>query len=139
MAVAFQVAMDSADPHALCDFWAAALGYDVEPTDEAFIRRMVDEGHAREDQTLMVKGELRWADGAACVDPSGQGTRLYFQRVPEAKAGKNRVHLDLRMSDKEAEVARLTALGATRLYEASQGPHTWVTMADPEGNEFCIN
>jgi hypothetical protein len=99
---------------------------------------MVEEGHAKEEQTLVVKGELRWADGAACVDPDGKRPRLYFQRVPEAKAGKNRVHLDVRVQDKDAEVARLTALGATRLYEASQGPHTWITMADPEGNEFCV-
>ena len=139
MPVDFQVTMDSADPHAHCDFWAAALGYDVEPTDEAFIRRMVDEGHAKEEQTLVVKGELRWADGTACVDPEGKRPRMYFQRVPEAKAGKNRVHLDLRMKDKEAEATRLTGLGATRLYEERQGPHSWITMADPEGNEFCVS
>ena len=122
MPVDFQVTMDSADPHALCDFWAAALGYDVEPTDEAFIRRMVDEGHAKEEQTLVVKGELRWADGAACVDPEGKRPRMYFQRVPEAKAGKNRVHLDLRMKDKEAEVARLTGSGRDPPLRGEPGP-----------------
>jgi hypothetical protein len=139
MSIDFQVAMDCADPHAQCDFWAAALGYDVEPTDEAFIRRMVEEGHAKEEQTLVVKGELRWADGAAAVDPEGKRPRMYFQRVPEGKTVKNRVHLDLRMKDKPAEVERLQGLGATYLYEESQGPHSWITMADPEGNEFCVS
>jgi hypothetical protein len=138
MATRFQVAIDAADPHALCDFWAEALGYDVEPTDEDFIRKMVAEGHASESDTLVVKGELRWREGAACVDPEGVGPRLYFQLVPEAKAGKNRVHLDLRIGDRESAVARLTELGARQLWTGQQGPHSWVTMADPEGNEFCV-
>lgn len=139
MSLSFQVTMDAADPHALCDFWAAALGYDVEPTDEAFIRRMVSEGHATEADTLLVRGELRWKEGAACVDPEGVKPRLLCQLAREAKAGKNRMHLDLRTTDQAAEVERLTALGARRLWDGRQGPHTWVTMADPEGNEFCVS
>ena len=140
MGVKVQIVIDAADPHALADFWAAALHYEVEPTDEAFIRRMVAEGHAQEADTVLVKGELRWREGTACVDPEGNGPRLYLQAVPEPKAGKNRVHLDLRpqVEDRDAEIARLESLGATRLYEGRQGPHTWVTMADPEGNEFCV-
>jgi len=135
----FQVAIDATDPHELCEFWAAALAYQVEPSDAEFIRAMVAQGHAQESDTIVVRGELRWASGAACVDPEGVQPRLYFQQVPEPKAGKNRVHLDLRSADRDHEVARLEALGARRLYEGSQGPHTWVTMADPEGNEFCVS
>ena len=138
MSVGIQIAIDSADPHRLCDFWAEALGYEVEPTDEDFIRRMVSEGQAQESDTVMVKGELRWREGAACIDPQGVRPRLLCQLVPEEKAGKNRVHLDLRVPDKDAAVARLTAMGARQLWEGRQGPHTWVTMADPEGNEFCV-
>jgi hypothetical protein len=63
-----------------------------------------------------------------------------FQEVPEPRAGKNRMHLDVRVGPErqEAEVTRLVGLGATELWRASQGPHAWVTMADPEGNEFCV-
>jgi hypothetical protein len=140
MAIGFQVALDAADPHTLCSFWAEALHYEVEPTDEAFIRDMVAKGFATDADTLVVNGELRWADATACADPAGTGPRLYFQRVPEPKSAKNRVHLDLRFGadNRVAEVARLESLGAKRLYEESQGPHTWTTMADPEGNEFCV-
>jgi hypothetical protein len=140
VAFGIQVVLDAADPHALCQFWAAALHYEVEPTDEAFIRDMVAKGHAAEADTLMVNGELRWADATACTDPDGKGPRLYFQRVPEPKSVKNRVHLDLRPGpvDRFAEIARLESLGAHQLYDAQQGPHSWTTMADPEGNEFCI-
>ncbi len=140
MGMTFQVAMDAADPHALCDFWAQALHYEVEPSDEDFVRRMVEAGHAQESDTLVVKGVLRWREATACVDPDGTGPRMYFQAVPEGKVAKNRVHLDLRsgVEDRSVEVARLEALGARQLYEGRQGPHTWTTMADPEGNEFCV-
>ncbi|MEO6714197.1 MAG: VOC family protein, partial [Mycobacteriales bacterium] len=79
--------------------------------------------------------------GAACVDPDGVGPRVLCQTVPESKTIKNRVHLDLRpgVDDRAAEVARLEALGARKLWDGQQGPQTWVTMADPEGNEFCVS
>jgi hypothetical protein len=136
----FQVAVDCADPHRLVRFWAEALGYEVEEQDESFIRSMVEAGHATDADTTVVDGKLVWKDGVAAVDPEGSGPRLLFQLVPEAKAVKNRVHLDLRVGEErqEAEVERLTALGATRLWDGHQGPHRWVTMADPEGNEFCV-
>jgi predicted enzyme related to lactoylglutathione lyase len=140
----FQVAVDAARPHALADWWADTLGWDVEPSDEAFIRRMIAEGYATEADTMTHNGGLVWAEGAAIRHPGGQGSgnsgRIYFQLVPEPKTTKNRVHLDVRAGagQIEAEQARLTATGATFLYRASQGPHSWVTMADPEGNEFCI-
>jgi hypothetical protein len=65
---------------------------------------------------------------------------VLFQEVPEAKTVKNRVHLDVRVGAerREAEVARLLGLGATELWRGSQGPYAWVTLADPEGNEFCV-
>jgi len=140
----FQVAVDAARPHVLADWWADALGWDVEPSDEAFIRRMIAEGYATEADTMTHNGGLVWAEGAAIQHPggpeSGNSGRIYFQLVPESKTAKNRVHLDVRVgaAQIEAEQERLIATGATFLYRASQGPHSWVTMADPEGNEFCI-
>ena len=144
MAYDFQVAVDAARPHVLADWWADALGWDVEPSDEAFIWRMIAEGYATEADTMTHNGGLVWKEGAAIRHPggpgSGNGGRIYFQLVPEPKTAKNRVHLDVRVGDGqiEAEQARLTATGATFLYRASHGPQSWVTMADPEGNEFCI-
>jgi hypothetical protein len=140
MAFDVQIAVDCAEPHVLADWWAEALGWQVEPQDEAFIRRMIDEGHATEDQTTRHRSALVWKEGAAVNSPDPGRPRLLFQQVPEVKTVKNRVHLDVRVGAdrKEAEVARLIGLGATELWRASQGPHSWVTMADPEGNEFCV-
>jgi predicted enzyme related to lactoylglutathione lyase len=141
MAMTVQVTIDCAEPHALADWWAETLGWVVEPQDEAFIRSMVEQGFATQDETATHRGALVWRTGAALNSPEGvPGPRLLFQQVPEAKAGKNRVHLDIRHGDADVEQvrARLVARGATVLHSGSQGPHTWVTMADPEGNEFCI-
>jgi Glyoxalase-like domain len=140
MALSFQVAIDSSAPHELADWWAEVLGWQVEPQDEAFIRRMVDEGHASEEETMRHRGALVWRAGAALNSPDPGRPRLLFQQVPEAKVGKNRLHLDVRVGPErqEDEVARLAAMGATELWRGAQGPHTWVTMADPEGNEFCV-
>jgi Glyoxalase-like domain len=140
MATDFQVVVDCAAPHELADWWAGVLGWTVEPSDEAFIRRMVEQGHAREEDTTTHRGVLVWREGAAITSPDPGRPRVLFMLVPEAKSGKNRLHLDLRVGEErqEAEVARLTGLGATELWRGRQGPHTWVTMADPEGNEFCV-
>ena len=140
MALHIQVAIDSSAPHELADWWAEVLGWQVEPQDEAFIRRMVDEGHASDEETMRHRGALVWREGAAITSPEPGRPRVLFQQVPELRAGKNRLHLDVRIGPErqEAEVARLLALGATELWRASQGPHSWVTMADPEGNEFCV-
>jgi Glyoxalase-like domain len=140
MATDFQVTVDCAGPHVLADWWAEVLGWQVEAQDEAFIRRMVEAGHATEAQTTTHRGRLVWAVGAAITSPDPGRPRVLFQAVPEARTVKNRVHLDLRVGDerREAEVARLTGMGATELWRGSQGPSTWVTMADPEGNEFCV-
>jgi hypothetical protein len=138
MAYDFQVTVDSADPHALADWWADALGWAVEPSDETFIRRMVAEGHARDEDTTTHRGVLVWRIGAAIRHPES-GRRVLFQLVPEPKTVKNRVHLDIAVGERrEAEVERLTAVGAKVLHRGQQGPYMWVTMADPEGNELCL-
>lgn len=138
MGYEFQVVLDSADPHTLADWWAEALRWDVEPQDEEFIRSMVAQGHASEDDTTTHRGKLVWKVGAAIRHP--ERPRVLFQRVPEAKTVKNRMHLDIRVGEEHraAEVERLVGIGAKVLHEGRQGPYTWVTMADPEGNEFCV-
>ena len=143
MAYDVQVVIDSADPHGLADWWADALGWEVEPSDADFIRKMIAEGYASEDDTTTHRGSLVWKEGAAINHPGGRESgrpRILFQQVPEPKTVKNRVHLDLRpdVADQEGEVQRLVAKGATILHRGRQGPHTWVTMTDPEGNELCL-
>ncbi|SEP24968.1 VOC family protein [Trujillonella endophytica] len=140
MATDIQVTIDSTQPHTLADWWAEALGWEVEPSDEAFIRRMVAEGHATEAETTTHRGVLVWRLGAALRSPDQGRPRVLFQLSDEEKSGKNRMHLDLHVGaeQREAEVARLVAAGARELWRASQGPLAWVTLADPEGNEFCV-
>ena len=141
MAHDVQVVIDSAHPHEQADWWADALGWQVEPQDEALIERMVAEGHATAEQTTRHRGALVWAVGAAIRSPEPGRPRILFQVVPEAKTVKNRQHLDVHVGAeaREAEVARLVGRGATELWRASQGPFSWVTLADPEGNEFCVS
>ena len=140
MAFDVQIAIDCTSPHDLADWWAEALGWEVEVQDEPFIRRMIDEGHASEEHTVRHRGALVWKSATALISPDPGRPRMLFQRVPEAKAVKNRLHLDVYVGSesRDAEVARLIASGATELWRASQGPHEWVTLADPEGNEFCV-
>jgi hypothetical protein len=139
-----QVVVDCADPGRLAAFWAAALGY-----------RLPDppEGFTSWNAWAAAQGipESNWNDRSAAEDPAGVGPRVFFQKVPEGKTAKNRVHLDLgvgggrgvsldeRRRRVDAEVARLKALGATD----ERGPMNlhgeyWVRMNDPEGNEFCV-
>lgn len=145
MTLGVQVTVDCLEPHPLADWWATALGWEVEAQDAAFIRQMVEAGHATEAETTVHRGALVWRDGAAIVAPTGATgpcPRILFQRTDEPRQGKNRVHLDLRALDPETDLVGLRRAleehGATRLWEASQGPHSWVTYADPEGNEFCV-
>ena len=143
MAYGVQVTIDCRDPHVLAEWWAETLGWSVEPQDEAFIRSMIEKGHATTTDTTEHRGALVWRDSVAIFhEGSSEGTRsrIYFQAVPEPKTVKNRVHLDVRThgDDPVPIRQRLIARGATELYAASQGGHSWVTMADPEGNEFCI-
>jgi len=111
------LAIDSADPDALAAFWAAALGW----------RRT----YAEADEVVLEPAQGSREDG---VVPD-----LVFLRVPEPKSGKNRLHLDLRPADQDAEVARLLTLGARRAHVGQvEAAVTWVVLADPEGNEFCV-
>jgi hypothetical protein len=140
MATTIQVTFDCADPHALARFWAAALGYEKEDH-TAFVAQLVAAGALPEADTTEVDGGRQCADVSACRDPAGQGPRLFFQRVPEGKVGKNRLHLDLHvgLDRSENEAARVEQLGARRLwYSDDRGARSW-TMADIEGNEFCVD
>lgn len=138
MTVPFQIAIDCADPHRLVRFWAAAMDLEVEDHHDQ-VGSLVEQGFATEDDYLEVDGRRAWRTAAACRSED-RTTRLLFQVVDEPKTVKNRVHLDLHVGAdrRETEAQRLVELGATRLWEASQGPHQWVTLADPEGNEFCV-
>ena len=141
MAFEFQVAVDCSAPHVLADWWAEVLGWQVEAQDEAFIRRMIEAGAATEEDTTRHRGALVWRAGAALNSPDPGRPRLLFQHVPEAKTVKNRLHLDVWVGAEQKDAARdaLVARGATHLYSQSQGPHSWHTMADIEGNEFCVS
>jgi Glyoxalase-like domain len=140
MPYTFQVTLDSQDPHPLADWWAETLGWQVEPSNEAFIRSMIEQGMATEDDTTTHNGVLVWKAGTALTPPAPGAPRVLFQWVPEEKTVKNRMHLDVRIGDDDLEtvVARLAGRGATELHRGNQGPSVWVTMADPQGNEFCV-
>jgi catechol 2,3-dioxygenase-like lactoylglutathione lyase family enzyme len=140
-----QVTFDAADPNGLAQFWNEVLGYrfDAPPA-----------GFDTWDEALDHFGvpESDRNNASASVDPEERGPRLFFQRVPEAKTAKNRLHLDVRaapglqgderMAALEAECARLVALGARRLERHDPAPPLaggHIVMADPEGNEFCLD
>lgn len=135
-----QIAIDCTDPHRLVRFWAETMGMTVEDHHDQILG-IVEAGYASlDDDTTEIDGRRAWKTAAACYDPSGRLPRLLFQVVPEPKTAKDRIHLDVHFGAdrRDAEVERIKALGATYLWEASQGPHSWVTLADPEGNEFCV-
>jgi catechol 2,3-dioxygenase-like lactoylglutathione lyase family enzyme len=141
----FQVTFDCADPAALSGFWAEVLGYRIQDPPEGFDSW---------DAALEAFGvpEEQRNDASAILDPTGSGPRVFFQRVPEPKTAKNRVHLDVRaapglsgderMAALEEECDRLVALGASRISRMEpslplQEGH--IVMADPEGHEFCLD
>ncbi|MGW0173039.1 VOC family protein [Rhodococcus sp. NPDC003322] len=140
MSYDFQVTVDSQRPHELAKWWAQTLGWRVEPSDEDFIRGVVAAGQASEDDTEIFEGVLVWKAGAGISDPEHpEHPRVLFQWVPEGKTVKNRMHLDLRVGDDRQAVAdALVERGATVLHHAEQGPFRWITMTDPQGNEFCL-
>lgn len=124
------VVVDCRDPVSLAGFWAAALGWTIEPIDDATrarleIERGVDAVHER----------------ITLIGPANS-PRLYFQRVDDPTPGKNRLHLDLELDDADEEAARLQALGAhdvTRVVETlGEVEERWIVLHDPEGNVFCI-
>jgi glyoxalase superfamily protein len=146
MGLNIQVVVDCKNPHDLADWWAETLGWAVEPQDEGFIRSMIEQGYATDAETLTHNGRLVWRTGAAIrpaeeIEAKAPERRVLFQTVPEQKTVKNRVHWDVRLDgrDKDEVRAELEARGATFLWTANEGPHSWHTMADPEGNEFCIS
>jgi hypothetical protein len=136
-----QVTIDCRDPHALARFYADAFGYEVGDSD-TMVRQLLQSGALTDDDVIDLDGKLAFREGAFCMDPAGVMPRLFLQLVPEQKVAKNRVHLDYQVGParRDETVARLIELGATRLWDGRQGPfHTWVTIADPEGNELCIS
>src|SRR5919112_5387686 len=140
-----QVTFDCADPAAMAVFWAEVLGYRLDDPPAGF---------ATWDEALDAWGvpAERRNDRSAVSDPDGHGPRLFFQRVPEGKTAKNRVHLDVRaapglageerMAALEAECERLVAVGAARGCRFEPEPPMsagFIVMQDPEGNEFCLD
>lgn len=139
MATSVQVTFDCADPHGMARFWASALGYEKEDH-TALVRQLLEAGAIGDQDTVEVDGGPQFADASACRDPDGEGPRLLFQKVPEGKVAKNRVHLDLHVGKEryEAEAARLESIGARKLwFSDDRGAACW-TMADVEDNEFCV-
>jgi catechol 2,3-dioxygenase-like lactoylglutathione lyase family enzyme len=146
VALTVQVTFDCADPGALAVFWCEALGYRLESPPPGF-----DSWDAALD-AWGVPPEHR-NDRSAAVDPDGAGPRLFFQKVPEGKTAKNRVHLDVRaagaatgderMAALEAKAESLVALGAERVRrhepDAEPGSAGFLVLRDPEGNEFCLD
>ncbi len=127
----FGVTVDCRDPATLGPFWAALLGYVEEPPPRGF------DSWAEYDAAHGVSADEA-AAGMTIVDPAGDGPRLYFQRVPEEKVAKNRVHLDVRTGDIEAAVEHARSLGGRVIGRSTKPADPFVTMADPEGNEFCL-
>ncbi|MEU2716076.1 VOC family protein [Streptomyces sp. NPDC007205] len=144
----WKLVIDAADPHAQADFWAAALHYTAEDN-SALVERLLSLGALPGEATVEYHGRPAFRDLIAVRHPddpydpetgTGLGRRLLFQRVPEPKTVKNRLHIDLHAAAglRAHEVARLRALGAQVLREVKEPAGEWVQMTDPEGNEFCV-
>ena len=147
MTVRFQLVIDCADPEPLAHFWAAALGYELEPPPHGFT------GWDAYWRDVGVPEDELGTGADRIVDPDGQGPRIWFQVVPERKAVKNRLHIDIgvgggravpietRRQRVDAEAARLADLGAVLVgvLETEGLDHYAVAMNDPEGNEFDVN
>jgi len=120
------------NPPALAEFWAAVLGYEVQPLPEEFAARLLELGVSPEE----LESEC------AARDPAGAGPRLYFQRKEKTRTATAPLHLDVNVADREAEVERFLGLGAsiveTRTRSLGEFSETWTIMRDPEGNPFCV-
>ncbi|MCP3012410.1 VOC family protein [Nocardiopsis dassonvillei] len=153
MSLDVQITFDAHEPRALSCFWRDVLGY-VHPGPPGADLPEGADPLAAWDAFLEQVGvpEDQRDTRSAIEDPEGRGPRLFFQRVPEGKVVKNRLHLDVRvapgllgeerMAALEAECARLLALGATRVRRHEPEPPVetgFIVMADPEGNEFCLD
>lgn len=148
MALNWKLVVDCADPHRQAAFWSAALGYLVEEH-SALIERLRQVGAITEDDVTRVDGRDAWRLLAAVRHPddpvepdtgTGLGRRILFQAVPERKTVKNRLHIDVHAgpANRDATVARLEALGASTVQLVRQPGGVFVTMRDPEGNEFDV-
>ncbi|MFO7192232.1 VOC family protein [Thermocrispum sp.] len=148
MALHWKLIVDSKNAIAIADFWANALGYQVEDAG-ALIDQLVAAGQLPEEAVVEHGGRKYFRGFAAIRHPDdpydpvsgiGKGRRILFQDVPEEKSVKNRLHIDVHAGDEglEALVSRLESLGAKRVQKYDKGPagHWWL-MLDPEGNEFC--
>ena len=137
-----QVVFDAAEPGKLAEFWALALDYVFEPPPE---------GHETWEDFGRSIGmpEEDFGDQASVIDPADEGPRLYFQRVPEGKVAKNRVHLDVRVAGHEIrgeerkrlvseKVEQLVQAGASLAWETDDVRGSAIVLRDPEGNEFCV-
>jgi catechol 2,3-dioxygenase-like lactoylglutathione lyase family enzyme len=148
-----QITFDAHDPRALSTFWRDVLGY-IHPAPPGVDVPAGADPLAAWDDFLAKSGvpEHQRNSRSAIEDPDGHGPRLFFQQVPEDKVAKNRMHLDVRVADAlqgaermaalEAECDRLVALGASRLERREPEPPLGaghIVMADPEGNEFCLD
>ncbi|MCG8918391.1 VOC family protein [Actinokineospora sp. PR83] len=140
MALGFQVTFDALDPGRQAGFWALALGYELEPPPPGFATW-------EEFGERIGMPPERWGDLAAVVAPDRDGPRVLFQRVPEDKAAKNRVHLDVHVDGPRdegrwervtAHARRLVEAGATLVAERHENIGNWIVLLDPEGNEFCV-
>lgn len=140
-----QLTVDCSDPQALAGFWSKALGYDYDAPPGGF-----ETWEAALDHFGVPEAERN--NVSACSPRNGSGPRLFFQRVPETKSVKNRLHLDVRaapglggdarMEALEHECERLVSIGAHRLRRCEPEPPMsagFIVMADPEGNEFCLD
>jgi predicted enzyme related to lactoylglutathione lyase len=109
----FGLVLDCADPERLAEFWSEALGYTNVGSAGVYV---------------------------ALYPREGSGPKLLLQRVDEPKTSKNRMHIDIEIADIQAEADRLTRLGGQRVSEGTYSEHgsSWILMADPEGNEFCV-
>ncbi|MFF8358645.1 VOC family protein [Streptomyces chartreusis] len=145
----WKLVIDCANPQSQADFWAAVLHYEVEDNN-ALIDRLLELGALPREAVVEFHARLAFRDLVAVRHPddpydkgsgTGLGRRLLFQRVPEEKTVKNRLHLDVHTAsgEREGEVGRLEGLGASVLRQVQEPSGAWVVMADPEGNEFCVH
>lgn len=148
MAIAWKLVIDCADPIGLARFWAAALEYELEDNG-AVIERLLGFGAIGEADYAEVDGRKVFRALAAVRHPddpvdtqtgTGLGRRILFQAVPEPKQGKNRMNIDLHIGaeTRESEIKRLEGLGAKVQARVEANGGAWITMTDPEGNEFDV-
>ncbi len=133
MAHTFQVTVDAADPRGLGAFWCEVLGYVEQPPPPGF-----DNWEDALDAFGIDRSDPNRA--FAIVDPNGIGPRVFFLKVPEGKAAKNRFHLDVNLGEaREAKASELETSGASIVGRFDEPEGMWIAMLDPEGNEFCLN